>query len=285
MVSFPADAKTPDMISKGNSKLYLQGMHIQSYPIIIALQPYIKLICTMECDNNADTNYIRVLPDACVEMFFNYTSTPLAIVNNELHKRSMVTFRMSQPMDVQMRKGAGVIAICFHPGMAYNFIKVPMHILSDTRTSLADIWGCMAAEIEDEMAGAGNNEVRVSLVQKHLLKHLTNGKDDLQILHCLRMARLSEGLIPVGRLVCDTGLSQRHLSRKFQEYVGLSPKEYLRVSRFICSLDHLKRYPAFSLTEIAHKSGYYDQAHFIRDYKDYTGYTPGQVVRAGYILY
>jgi AraC-like DNA-binding protein len=97
--------------------------------------------------------------------------------------------------------------------------------------------------------------------------------------------RLSEGLIPVGRLVSETGLSQRHLSRKFQEYVGLSPKEYLRVSRFIHSLDHLKRYPVFSLTEVAYKSGYYDQAHFIRDYKDYTGYTPGQVVRAWHILY
>ncbi|SHG30012.1 helix-turn-helix domain-containing protein [Pedobacter caeni] len=260
-------------------------MHIQSYPILSALQPYIKLICTMECDDDADTSYIRVLPDACVEVFVNYTSTPVAIISDELHKRSIVTFRMSQPMDVKMRKGAGVIAICFHPGMAYNFIQLPMHVLSDTMIALADIWGRMAAEIEEKMAGSGNNEARVSLLQKYLLKELMKDNDDLQIVHCLRQVSLSAGLIPLGRLVCDTGLSQRHLSRKFQEYVGLSPKEYLRVSRFICSLAHLKRYPAFSLTEIAHKSGYYDQAHFIRDYKDYTGYTPGQVVRIRHILY
>jgi AraC-like DNA-binding protein len=239
----------------------------------------------MECEDDADTSYIRVLPDACVELFLNYTSTPVAIIGNELHKRSIVTFRMSRPMDVQMRKGAGVVAICFHPGMAYKFIQIPMHALSDTTTALADIWDCMAAEIEDKMAGSSNNEERISLVQKYLFKELGNGKDDFQIVHCLRQVRLSEGLIPVGRLVSETGLSQRHLSRKFQEYVGLSPKEYLRVSRFIHSLDHLKRYPVFSLTEVAYKSGYYDQAHFIRDYKDYTGYTPGQVVRAWHILY
>ncbi|MBB5644191.1 helix-turn-helix domain-containing protein [Pedobacter cryoconitis] len=260
-------------------------MHIKSYDIIPALQPYVKMICTMECDDDTDTNYIRVLPDACVELFLNYTSTPVAIINNELHQRSIVTFRMSHPKDVQMRKGTGVIAICFYPGMAYKFIQIPMHTLSDTTASLSDIWGCIAAEIENEMAESSNNEVRVNLLQKYLFKKLANDKNDLQIAHCLRQVQLSEGLISVGRLVNNTGLSQRHLSRKFQEYVGLSPKEYLRVSRFILSLDHLKRYPLFSLTEIACKSGYYDQAHFIRDYKDYTGYTPGQVVRASHILY
>lgn len=239
----------------------------------------------MACDVAADTRHIRVLPDACVELFLNYTDTPVAIIGEELHQRSIVTFRMSRPVDVQMRKGAGVVAICFHPGMAYQFIQHPMHALSDTTTALADIWDRMAAEIEDKMAGAKNNEVRASLAQKYLLRELANGKDDLQIKRCLRQVRLSGGLIPVASLVRDTGLSQRQLSRKFQEHVGLSPKEYLRVSRFTLSLRHLKKYPVLSLTEVSYKSGYYDQAHFIRDYKDYTGCTPGQVVRSPHILY
>lgn len=260
-------------------------MLIKSYDIIPVLQPYIKLICTLECENDVDTNHIRVLPDACVELFLNYTGTPVAIIDNELYKRSIATFRMSRPTDIQMRKGTGVIAVCFYPGMAYKFIQTPMYVLSDTTTALADIWGAMAIEIEEKIAEASNNEVRVSLVQKYLFKQLANGKDDLQISSCLRQARVSGGLIPLGRLVFATGLSQRHLSRKFQEHVGLSPKEYLRISRFIFSLDYLKRFPVFSLTEIAYKSGYYDQAHFIRDYKAYAGYTPGQVVRAKHILY
>ncbi|WP_316839156.1 helix-turn-helix domain-containing protein [Pedobacter gandavensis] len=260
-------------------------MRIQSYDIIPALQSYVKQICTMECDADTDNSYIRVLPDACVELFLNYTSTPVAIISNELHKGSIVISRMSRPKDVQMRKGNGVVAICFYPGMAYKFVKIPLHTLSDTTLSLTDIWGAAVADLEEEMAGSSSNEVRVNLVQKYLFKELANSKDDLHIAHCLRQVQLSGGLIPVGRLVSDTGLSQRHLSRKFQEYVGLSPKEYLRVSKFILSLNHLKSYPMFSLTELAYKSGYYDQAHFIRDYKDYTGYTPGQVLKDRYILY
>ena len=46
----------------------------------------------MECDDDTDTSYIRVLPDACVELFLNYTSTPVAIIDNELHKRSILLF-------------------------------------------------------------------------------------------------------------------------------------------------------------------------------------------------
>lgn len=239
----------------------------------------------MDCVNGADTSYIRVLPDACVELFLNYTTTPVAIISNELHKRSIVTFRMSRPMDIQMRKGEGVVAICFQPGMAYKFIQVPMHILSDTTTALADVWGYMGAEIEDKMAGSSNNEMRVNLIQQYLFKALANVKEDLRITHCLKQVQLSGGQVSAGRLVGETGLSQRHLSRKFQEHVGLSPKEYLRVSRFIRSLNDLQRYPVLSLTEVAYKSGYYDQAHFIRDYKDYTGATPRQLLQAKHIFY
>lgn len=239
----------------------------------------------MQCDAGTDTSYIRVLPDACVELFLNFTSSPLAIISDELHKRSVVTARMSRPMDVQMRKGTGVLAICFYPGMAYQFIQTPMHLLSDTTVALDDIWGAVAAEIEEEMAACSTNKLRVNLVQNHLLKELAKPKHDVQIAYCLRQVQLSAGLIPVGNLAAETGLSQRHLSRKFQEHIGLSPKEYLRVSRFILSLDNLKKHPVFSLTELALQSGYYDQAHFIRDYKEYTGYTPGQLLQARHILY
>lgn len=260
-------------------------MRMQSYDIVPALQPYVKLICTMDCDDDTDTSFIRVLPDACVELFLNYTSTPVAMIDDKAYKGSIATFRMSRATDIQMRKGAGVIAICFHPGMAYPFIHVPMYKLSDMIIDLADVWDMTLTELEEEIAESDNNQTRIQQVQKYLLKKLGHVKDDLYVLHCLKQVQLSEAMIPAGKLADDTGLSQRHLSRKFQDHVGLSPKEYLRVSRFIFSLSNLKKYPVLSLTEIAFKSGYYDQAHFVRDYKDFTGHTPGQVIRLPHILF
>lgn len=249
------------------------------------MQPYVKLICTMDCEDGVDTNHIRVLPDTCVELFVNYTNTPLAIIDEELYDRSIVTFRMSQHSDVQMRKGTGCIAVCFYPGTAYRFFNVPMHLLADKTLVLSNLWDRISGEIEGRLADASDNEERVLFLQKYLLQLLLKNQCDPQIDNCLKKIEKSTYDLPVGQLSYYTGLSQRHLARKFLRFVGLSPKEYLRVSRFIRSLDYLKKYPLISLTQIAYQSGYYDQAHFNRDYKSFTGHTPGQVALAKHILY
>lgn len=260
-------------------------MRIQSYDIIPALRPYIKLICTMDCDEDVDTHHIRVLPDTCVELFVNYTSIPVAVIGHELHRQSIITARMSRPVDVQMRKGAGCLAICFYPGMAYPFFPVPMHTLTDITIALSDVWNGMVAELEDKLADLCTNEARVSLVQQYLVQQLASDKYDWQLAHCLGQTGCSESSVTVNELSIEVGLSQRQLSRRFQEKIGLSPKVFLSVSRFVRSLAQLKKYPHISLTEVACRSGYYDQAHFIRDYKIYTGYAPRKVANAADILF
>src|SRR3569833_813400 len=136
-------------------------MRIQPHEIVPGLQSYIKLICTMDCDKDTDTDHIRVLPDACVELFVNYTETPVAMIGNELHKRSIITSRMSRPMDVQMRKGAGCLAVCFYPRIAYNFFNVPMHVLTDATVSLSKQKKDTATKKEKRLANAGDNHTRI----------------------------------------------------------------------------------------------------------------------------
>ncbi len=239
----------------------------------------------MECEEEADWNQVRVLPDTCVELFLNYTNSPIAVIDRALHKRSIVSFRLSRPVDVQMRKGSGCLAVCFYPGMAYPFIPVPTHLFRDTTVNFCDIWNGPISELEDKLACIPNDEGRSSAVQDFLLGHLELKKQDRQVAYCLNKAKLTRGTINVHKLAEETGLSQRQLSRRFHQSVGLSPKEYLGVCRFNSSLQYLVEYPRISLTEIAHLSGYYDQAHFIRDYKVYTGHSPGEVVAAGHILF
>jgi len=265
--------------------LHLYSMYLQLYDIAPQLQPYVKLICSMDFDGDADTSHICVLPDTCAELFINYTIAPLAVIGNELHRRSIVTFRMSRPMDVQMRKGAGCLAICFHPGMASPFFPMPMHELTDTATALTDVWSDMAGEIEDKLADAPDNSTRVAIVQHHLMQQLACNGEDALVTYCLRVVQSADVTLSVKQLCEKAGISQRHLARRFQQAVGLSPKAYLGVNRFIRSLQHLKQYPSRSLTDIAYQGGYYDQAHFIRDYKAYAGHTPGEVVQSGHILY
>ncbi len=239
----------------------------------------------MEDDEAIATQHIHVLPDTCVELFINYTHTPLAIIDNKLHHQSIITARMNRATTVQMRKGAGCLAICFYPGMAYPFFKTPMQALSNTTVALTAIWGQMAVTLADQLSGLPNHETRALKVQQYLIQQLAASQMDLQVSYCLNQIQQSGGTVTVHKLTTALGLSQRQLSRKFQENVGLSPKAYLKVSRFVQSLQLLKRYPQRSLTTIAYQSGYYDQAHFIHDYKTYTGHLPSEVANAAHIFY
>lgn len=238
----------------------------------------------MDCDQDADLRPVRVLPDACVELFLSYTSPPVALIEDRLYVNSIVTSRMSRAVDVRMRKGAGCLAVCFLPGMAHYFFKPKMQELSDVVVPLSHLWPGMVAELEDRLAMAATNQARVAMLQQYLLQKLVIEKEDRQVTYCLNQIALCDGSITVQALTAATGLSQRHLSRRFQQCVGLSPQAYIRVSRFIRSLAHLKKYPAVSLTEIGYDSGYYDQSHFNREYKVFTGYTPGEVASAPHIL-
>lgn len=260
-------------------------MLLQLYPIHPKLQPYVKLICTMECNEAKDTEQVHVLPDACVELFISYTDTPVAIIDQQLHQNSMVNSRMNVPTSVQMRKGSGCIAICFQPGMAYPFFSLPMNVLNNNSIPLNEIWGKVIIEIEEKLATANDHKVRIDMIQTYLLQLLQRTNQDLQIGNCIHLIHKKTAEISLTELHEMTGYSQRHLARKFKQHVGLSPKEYLKVNRFISSLKHLKNYPKLSLTQIAYQSGYFDQAHFIHDYKMYAQYTPKEIARSAHILY
>ena len=160
-----------------------------------------------------------------------------------------------------------------------------MHVLTNTTAAMDEVWAGMASEIEDKLANARTNETRVFIIQQYLLRQSAQRREDPAIGWCLKQAESAKPKLSVKQLSSETGLSQRHLSRRFQDCVGLSPKEYLRVSRFIRSLQYLKQYPARDLTDVAYESGYYDQAHCIRDYQSFTGHTPREIAKSGYILY
>ena len=136
------------------------------------------------------------------------------------------------------------------------------------------------------LASAANNHERVAIIQEYLCRQLEKLKNpDKTVEHWLWQVNFFKGQLTVEDLSRKVNISQRQLGRRFNQTVGLSPKEFSRVTRFIHSLTHLKKYPLLSLTEIAYESGYYDQAHFIHDYKSYSGLTPGELVANTSILY
>src|SRR5262249_34716066 len=88
----------------------------------------------------------------------------------------------------------------------------------------------------------------------------------------------SHGTVSVSRLVEDTGWSRRHLSARFREHVGVTPKGFGRILRFQRAARELVRPDGASLAEIALDCGYYDQAHLNRDFREFAGRTPTELM-------
>ncbi|UTA68346.1 helix-turn-helix domain-containing protein [Emticicia sp. 21SJ11W-3] len=259
-------------------------MKVCLYPICSDLQPYVKAICSIESDTT-DTILapLRILPDACVEVFFNFSNSgdthATVTGKKEFHNsRSFVVSRVGNFMDVQMKSKTGFISVCFYPSTAYLFFQLPMSAIADSLTDLQFLWGTVVQTIEDEIDNATSCMQKVGIIQKYLIRQLKANKQDTTLEYCLQQIACAQSMLTVAALAEKAGLSQRQLSRRFNYCIGLSTKEYIRISRFINSLAYLKKYPESNLTDAAYASGYYDQAHFIHDYKTFAGITPKAVL-------
>jgi len=253
------------------------------------LQSYIKAISSVENPAGALPVSFRVLPDTCVEIFFGYNDATIAAIDGKTKfntAKSFVNSRMSSFIDVQLPPGSGSIAVCFKPGAAFPFFNLSMKELSDNSTLLCDVWGAQINEVEDRITASNTNEERVSVIQNFLLAFLQKeptASNDYE--YCLWQIHLLKGRVPLKTLSQKTNISSRQLSRQFHTYLGLSPKEFARVTRFIHSLENIKKFRSYSLTEIAYESGYFDQSHFIHDCKEFSGMTPGELLHSHAILY
>lgn len=117
---------------------------------------------------------------------------------------------------------------------------------------------------------------KITVIEEFLIKHLCPVKqNDLSFLkHSVMLINNSKGMISAAELSQQLCLSSKSLERKFTQFLGKTPKQFLKIVRFQEILKSLSERRNILLTEVAYEKGYFDQAHFIKDFKMYTGYTP-----------
>ncbi len=137
---------------------------------------------------------------------------------------------------------------------------------------MGHIWEKEAFEIEEKICLAPNNSERVKIVESFLLKKLIkNYKNNFVADKVLKYIKETKGRLPLKRLISNTGITERTLERKFLSSVGITPKQFSRITRFLNTCSFLEKHKSQSLTQVTYECGYYDQAHFIREFKEFAG--------------
>jgi AraC-like DNA-binding protein len=236
------------------------------------LKPYIKTFQFIESEYGMEN---RTLPDTSVVMAFRYRGAiadEVLGVKNKLPTSLITGLRRSARL-ITYSGQAATLLVVFKPGGAAAFFKEPLHELFGSSLSLDALVGTgKLQEVEDQLAEAKNSLQRVAIIERFLLSRLNETRPDLLVQQAISQIQLSKGSLKIKQLVNALPISHDPFEKRFRRLTGTSPKQFSSIVRLRHVID--SHTPAKNLTETALSAGYFDQAHFIKDFKLFTGLTP-----------
>lgn len=213
----------------------------------------------------------RVLPTATSE---------IVVVLDDDRAGPLVCGAHSESFVIDIADRPALIGVHFKPGGAFPFLRMPADELRNVRVSLDALWGRMASELKDRLLEARTWAARFRVAEEVLLAQLTGrpGRHPA-VTFALDAIQAAPHAHAIGRLTERIGLSSRRFIQVFAAEVGLTPKVFCRVRRFQRVLARIERAEEIDWAEVALASGYYDQAHFIHDFRAFAGVNPTAYVR------
>ena len=183
-------------------------------------------------------------------------------------------------IDLEHDAPHGNIGIEFSPMGAYRLLNLRQAELKNKIFLIEEVLGRSAKEIQEAIANTESINGKISLVQRYLINLLLNSEADPVLDYCLNEIEGSKGLLTVAELERKTGYSSRWLYEKFMEKVGLSPKNFASVIRFMQFYKRWAKSPDSDVFKEDIYDYFYDQSHFIKDFKRFTGLSPMKYIRS-----
>ena len=228
----------------------------------------------------------RVLPDGLAQLVIGLHDGPLRTFDihdpgrTQSFKGSLLCGPRSKCSIIDTASLGPSMGVQFRAGGAFPFLGVPAGDLHNLNVSLEALWGEKAEELHGRLMEARTPAARFQILEESLLARAQAGPERHP---AVRQALSEFQAATPGQTVADvirrTGFSAKWLVTLFTDQVGMTPKLYCRLRRFQNALSLIGSVPAPDWSESALASGYYDQAHFNRDFSDFAGLNPTQYLR------
>lgn len=168
-----------------------------------------------------------------------------------------------------------VVIVAFTATGAAALLRLPPEEFANATTDLDAVLGRMAGldRLHDQLTTAANHALRVRLVEDLLLARVGDARPDPLVAAAVAWIERTQAMMRIDELARRIGLSQSALERRFRRFVGTSPRKFASLVR-LQNVVRLRQ-AGVDLTAIAHTAGYCDQSHFIKDFKRFTGLSPG----------
>ncbi|HEY9197651.1 MAG TPA: helix-turn-helix transcriptional regulator [Mucilaginibacter sp.] len=243
-----------------------------------ALKPYIRNYLVIESPEGLAN---RVLPDTSLVMAFRFkgaisytadgkeSDLPLSVISGLRNTARVINYTQN----------SGAVLVIFKAAATPAFFKISAHELFNDSIPLDTLFNRQKlVQTEERLAAAVNNEQRIAAIEELLLAQLTNLTPDQLILSAVQKISLNQGCTRIRDLASSLYISQDAFEKRFRKATGASPKQYSSIIRMRSLLGNGKQ--TLNLNELAFTAGYFDQPHFNKDFRLFTGLTPTDFYKA-----
>jgi AraC-like DNA-binding protein len=257
-------------------------MFYQKYTPCTALQPYVMCYYVWEQQEAfAEKLEVHSPPNGLGGMVFNYGDTCYSRNDKgrwEPLPASFIAGQFSRNYTLLLGRKAGMVGVAFLPAGLSHLLGIPMVTFTDQRLDLALVLGLNAALLEEQVLESADRHERIKVLERFLLARLCKLTVKTDVVdQAVASIVQQKGILSINRLSDSLCISPRQFRRRFVEKVGISPKLFSRIKRFNY-ISGLSSAASVSWMDIVHEGGYYDQAHFIRDFCDFSGKKPSDFV-------
>lgn len=235
------------------------------------------------CGYAPDRKRQSALPTGSVDLTFNLASNELRVFANAADRIGMsfegavVHGPQSRYFVLDARSDVHVIGVHFVPGGGAALLGVAAQELADRHIALTDLWGTRAHTLRAELLEAPTPAAKFALLEQEFRARLRpQPLVHPAISFALRGMRTAPTDVRIAEIQTSTGYSSRRFTTLFTDAVGLTPKLYSRINRLRSVVERVARGGEVAWADLASEYGYYDQSHLTRDFREFSGVTPGE---------
>lgn len=245
----------------------------------IRIAPHSSLTELIECywmmqSDDPVPGIEKIIPDGFTELIFNYGSVYKAKIKGEweLQSPNLLAGQISNFFYLENTGPTGSFAIKLKPAALTQLFNLSMDQYLDKIVNLDALPVPQLTALKEKTLPFEDQQ-QLKMVLDDYFITLSKSATKNPLATTLELIFDSNGMAPVTALTAVAGVGERQLERLFKKYIGLSPKYYSRIIRFNHIFQLIKSKKS-NWAEIVYQSGYYDQSHFIRNFKAFTGEDP-----------
>ncbi|HLN52391.1 MAG TPA: helix-turn-helix domain-containing protein [Lentimicrobium sp.] len=257
---------------------------IKRYPVKNPiLREYIKFFWGIKIDH-LQLNH-KLIPQRNINLRFNLSDTPHYLIQKSKESALQEVYFSGlhdqyEEASLKLDGHVDVLGISFLPDGFYPFIKVPLSEFKDQILSAEDAGLKIVSTVSDRLKSAQGIPERLDILENELVKTLSkNNPAPDNFRQIFNVVKQRESIQSIHEFCRMQNLGMRKLERMFNKYIGVSANTFTTLNRFQNSMNQLLYSDYTKLSDVAYDNGYFDQMHFIRDFKRFTGNTPAKFIR------